>query len=226
MTRTTSRSIQFDNLKGDEDASALVIKLMISCNDLQLSNESLSDWKQDQPLKKKYRQTGAGMYFIRLQIGHLFEGLKILEKINQNTFLKEVIGQCDEETKKSFKFLEPYFTQNTVERKRLELIVGQIRHNLVFHYNKTSKLIKTAIKDRASREEAKNSTITRGSESYLWHFKPADDILDSIVVRQIWQIPRDKDLRVESDKISDEIHMIFLKYMDFSGEFIWKYFEK
>jgi hypothetical protein len=51
----------------------------------------------------------------------------------------------------------------------------------------------------------------------------ADDIIDSIVVRQIWGIPKTADLRAEGDKIVDYIHQIFLWFMDFSTEFIWKY---
>jgi hypothetical protein len=47
--------------------------------------------------------------------------------------------------------------------------------------------------------------------------------VDSIVVRQIWGIPRDKDLRAEIDIIADEVHQLFLCFVDFAGEFIWKY---
>ena len=50
-------------------------------------------------------------------------------------------------------------------------------------------------------------------------------VVDSIVVRQIWAIPRDADLRVEADKVADRAHQIFLWFVDFSGEFIWKYCE-
>jgi len=92
--------------------------------------------------------------------------------------------------------------------------MGRLRHNLVFHYDESSKLIMKAISDRAERTEARHSSITRGSTAYLWHFKPADDIVDSIVVRQIWGIPRDKDLRAEIDIITDEVHQLFLCFVD------------
>jgi hypothetical protein len=57
----------------------------------------------------------------------------------------------------------------------------------------------------------------------LWYFKVADDVVDSIVVRQIWAIPRYADMRAEADKVADRAHQIFRWFVDFAGEFIWKY---
>ncbi|OHC75225.1 MAG: hypothetical protein A3G18_06590 [Rhodospirillales bacterium RIFCSPLOWO2_12_FULL_58_28] len=105
-------------------------------------------------------------------------------------------------------------------------MVGNLRNNLVFHYDESGKLIERAILDRAGRAGARLSSVTRGSTAYLWHFKPADDVVDSIVVRQIWGVPRDKDLRAEVDKIAGDIHEVFLHFTDFAGEFIWKYIER
>ena len=51
----------------------------------------------------------------------------------------------------------------------------------------------------------------------------ADDIVDSIVVRQLWGIPRQSDLRLEADMIADYQYEITLSFIDFAGEFIWKY---
>ena len=65
--------------------------------------------------------------------------------------------------------------------------------------------------------------MTRGDTAYLWHFKVADDVVDSIVVRQIWSIPGSADLRVEADKVTDYLYKVFLFFADFSGEFIWRY---
>jgi hypothetical protein len=70
------------------------------------------------------------------------------------------------------------------------------------------------------------SAVTRGDTAYLWYFKAADEVVDSIVVRQIWGIPSDADVRVEADRIADRVHQIFLWFMDFSGEFVWNYCER
>lgn len=109
------------------------------------------------------------------------------------------------------------------KRARFEQLAGQIRHNLTFHYDQSRTLIERAISDRAARPEAKVSLITRGDAMHLWHFKVADDVVDSIIVRQIWKIPRDADLRAKAEAIADEVHKILLLFLDFSGESIWKY---
>jgi hypothetical protein len=101
-----------------------------------------------------------------------------------------------------------------------------VRNNLTFHYCEKGKLIEKAIAGRGSGTEAQISTITRGSTAHLWHFKVADDVVESIVVRQIGNIPRDADLRAEADVIMDEVQQIALSFLDFSGEFIWKYCER
>lgn len=105
----------------------------------------------------------------------------------------------------------------------LALALGKQRHNLTFHYDKNGKLIKKAIADRASRTQARYSFVTRGNTAHLWRFNVADDIVDSIVVRQLWGIPRQSDLRLEADIIADYQHNITLSFIDFAGEFIWKY---
>jgi hypothetical protein len=204
-------------------ASAItVIKLMMACNDLSLANQALAEWKKEQPLNKKPRQAGAGMYFVRTQLSHLHEGLKVLEDIHNDAFLMSLVKQCDPETQESFHNLEQFLVGGS-NRSEIEKIIGRIRHNLTFHYDESGKLIEKAISDRAARSEARISSITRGDHAYLWHFKVADDIVDSIVVRQIWKIPRGTDLRVEADKIADRVHQICLWFLDFSGEFIWRY---
>ena len=109
------------------------------------------------------------------------------------------------------------------KRGEFEKLVGRVRNNLTFHYDETGKLIEWAISDRAARSEAQISSLTRGDTAHLWHFKVADDVVDSVVVRQIWAIRRTADLRVEADKVADYVHQICLWFVDFAGEFIWKY---
>jgi hypothetical protein len=162
------------------------------------------------------------MYFVRLQFGHLFEGLKVIDQINKDPVLLALIAQTDAQTQQSFAELKQ-FLPGGAKRARIERLMGRLRSNLTFHYEESGKLVAKAISDRATRPEARTSSVTRGSTVYLWHFKPADAIVDSVVVRQIWGIPRSADVRSEADKIAGELHQIFLWFMDFPGEFIWKY---
>lgn len=223
MPITLTKYLNFQNLLARGESAIIVIQLMMACNDLSLANEALSEWKKEQPNSRKARQTGALMYFVRIQIAHLFEGLKVIEAIRNSPSLLALVKRCDARTQESFKNLEHYLPEGS-NRADFENLVGRIRHNITFHYHETVKLIGRALSDRAARSEAQISSITRGDTAYLWHFKVADDIVNSIVVRQIWRIDRTADLQVETDKVADNLHQIFLWFMDFSGEFIWKYF--
>ena len=217
--------MNFETLLARGQSAATVVKLMMACNDLSLADQALDDWKQEQPNARKPRQVGAGMYFVRTQLSHLYEGLKVIEEIRNTPALMALVGQCDAQTQQSFHELEQFVT-GAPNRAEFERLVGQVRHNLTFHYYQCETLVERAIEDRAGRQEAQTSSITRGDTAYLWHFKVADDIVDSIVVRQIWAIPRGADVRVEADKVADRAHQIFLWFVDFSGEFIWKYCER
>lgn len=222
MARTHTRLVNFQTLEARGESAVVVVKLMMACNDLQLANEALSEWKKEQSLFRKSRQLGACMYFIRLQLGHLFEGLKIVAQIRNNPTLFSLVGQCDAQTKESFANLEQ-FLPGGAKRPEIEKLMGRIRNNLTFHYEGNGKLIAKAISDRAARAEARLSSVTRGSTMYLWHFKTADDVVDSIVLRQIWGIQRTADPQIEANKIADYLHQICLWFVDFSGEFTWKY---
>lgn len=223
MPRTQTLYVDFQTLEARGDSAATIVKLMMACNDLQLANEALSEWKREQPASRKPRQTGAVMYFVRLQLGHLFEGLKVIDQIRKDPVLLSLVKQADAQTQQSFANLEQ-FLPDGARRGDIEKLMGRVRSNLTFHYEESGKLIAKAISDRAARPEARLSSVTRGSTAYLWHFKAADDVVDSVVVRQIWGIPRSADVRTEVDKIADDLHQqIFLRFVDFSGEFIWKY---
>ena len=203
-------------------SAVTIIKLMMACNDMSLANQALTDWKKAQPLMKRSRQVGARMYFVRTQLAHLHEGLKVIEAIRADPSLMARLAECDNETQLSFQKLVPFLSGES-KRSEFEQLVGRVRHNLTFHYDQSGRLIERAIIDRAERADARQSSVTRGSTGQLWHFKVADDVIDNIVVRQIWKIPKNSDLREEADKIADRVHQIFLWFIDFSGEFIWLY---
>ena len=204
MRRITTLPVDIARFDRAGASAAAVIKLMMACNDMQLANECLAEWKGEQPWYRQYRAVGAKMYFVRLEVSHLFEALKIVEQIRNDKSLKRFIEQrCGRKTNESFSRLEE-FLPNGIKRKWLETMIGKLRHNLVFHYDESHKLVVRAVSDRAEPAGARHSSITRGSTAYLWHFKVADDILDEIVVRQIWTIPKGKDLGVEADRIADQ----------------------
>lgn len=225
MAITGTRFVDFETLNLRGQSAVTVVKLMMACNDLTITNQALGDWKNEERQSRRSRQRGACMYFIRAQIAHLYEGMKIIEEIRNENTLSMLVNRCDTQTQQSFRELEQYL-QGGPRRNCFEQLAGRVRSNLTFHYDETGKLIEKAMADRGGRTDAQISTITRGSTAHLWHFKVADDVVDSIVVRQIGKVPRDADLRAEADVIMDEVQQIALSFLDFSGEFIWKYCER
>jgi hypothetical protein len=222
MSQTSTRYINLQALESRGASAVTVVRLMMACNDMSLANQSLTYWKGKHSGSSKSRQRGAGMYFIRTQLAHLHEGLKVISEIQADPLLKRHLDNCDGKTKQSYQSLLP-FIEGGSNRSEFEQLIGRVRHNLTFHYDQSGKMIEKAIADRASRSESRQSSVTRGSTSHLWHFQVADDLVESIVVRQIWKIPRDKDLRIEADNIASRVHQIFLWFVDFAGEFIWTY---
>lgn len=225
MGITHTRLVHFDRLLARGPDAAVVVKLMMACNDLSLANQALADWKLEQPSDRKESQVGARMYFVRVELGHLYEGLKVIKEIQSTPSLMNLVGQCDKQTRDSFAELETFVLGGPKHREFYKLI-GQLRDNLAFHYYQCEKLVLKAIASRASRPEARISSITRGSVARLWRFNVADDIIDSVVVRDIWSIPPSADLREAVDQVADRIHKVHMAFVDFSGEFIWKFCEE
>src|ERR1700730_4859846 len=151
MAQTHTRLIDYRKLHARGKSATLVIKLMMACNDLQLANEALSQWKDEQPRNRSNRQRGARMYFLRLQIAHLFEAFKIIDEIRNDTLLSALVWQCDQHTQASFKYLEQ-FARGGTQRQWFQTIVGRIRGNLTFHYDESGTLIERAIADRVGRD--------------------------------------------------------------------------
>ncbi|MHB1215354.1 MAG: hypothetical protein ACYCY9_10235 [Thiobacillus sp.] len=151
--------------------------------------------------------------------------MKVIEEVKNDLSLMALVGQCDDQTQQSFSELEQFLPKGA-KRAEFERLVGRVRHNLTFHYDESGKLIEQAVSDIAARPEARMASITRGDTAYLWHFQVADAVVDGIVVRQIWGIQRDQNVRTEADKVADRVHQILLWFVDFSGEFIWKYCER
>jgi hypothetical protein len=222
MALTTTKCVDFVTLRSRGLSAAIIVKLMMACNDLSLTDQALADWKNEQRRDRISKQSGACMYFVRAQISHLYEGLIVIQKLRQDSELSKLVRTCDPHTQRCFHELKQYVCAGP-RRDWFEKLAGRIRSNLAFHYDESGKLVMKAIADRASEPKANVSLVTQGDTIHQWHFKVADDVVDSIVVRQIWDIPRDADLRVQADAIAEEIHKIVLLFLDFSGEVIWKY---
>lgn len=220
MSRTTTRSIDFWLLKARAPSSTTVVKLMMACNDLSLANQLLARWKPEYQASRSMRSWGACLYAIRAQFGHLYEGLDIIKAILADSQLLQVVDQCDPRSQESLQKLQAYLVGGP-KRSELERFAGIVRSTVTFHYDTSGKLVERAIAALADR--GRSSSITRGSTAPDWHFELADRVVDEVVCRQIWKIPEGANQAAEADKIVGELYELFLAFMDFAGEFIWRY---
>jgi hypothetical protein len=221
MTRSTTRVVDFRTLAARGPSAATVIRLMMACNDLSLANQGLTDWKEEQHGERRSRQKGAGLYFVRLQMAHLHEGMKTIRDIRNDSGLMRVVRDCDQRTQESFSELEKYLKGGPL-RGQFETLIGHMRNNLTFHYDEDWKRIPKSITSLASSRDPLES-VTRGNTAHVWYFQAADRVVNDVICFQLWGIPEGSDTGAEADKKAMECHEIFLRFVDCSGEFIWKY---
>ncbi len=83
MARTSCVKVDFDALYRRGADGVTVVKLMMACNDLTLANHAQSQWEPPTTAALRYRAQGARQYFVRLQIGHLQEGLVVIKEVEK-----------------------------------------------------------------------------------------------------------------------------------------------
>lgn len=223
QTRTTIVNLKKLNASGEH--GILIIRLMMACNDIALANQCLEVFKEEKAGIRKHISRGACMYFIRTQASHFKEGVKIIQEIQNNEHLSRRINFCSETAKDSLAHLNEYLEK---ESKYVEInrYIEQIRSQITFHYNEDeSKLIKRALANRAKGVGAQTSTITYGNDISLFRFEVADDIIDSIVCRQILNVPEKEDSsgdvdKKEVDKIMVTISDLGKSFIEFSADYI------
>ena len=220
---TRTRQLLLRKLRDDMPESGIVLRLMMACNDASLTNQALENAKAvDHGYTDSKTARAAAMYFVRMQLSHLFEGLKVLDDISDSPKLAALINSCDAQTQVSFDDLKPYRSGGS-DRARFEQIVGRIRHGLSFHYDQNGKSLAKSLNRKCEVDSTATSSVTRGNHAYKWRFSVADDLIEDIVVVDLWEagdVLADKE---SADLVSDEINAIFLAFVDFAGEFIWRY---
>jgi hypothetical protein len=222
MAETQTLYVSFRKLHNSAHG-AIILRLMMAFNDISLANHGLAQYKQEQPRLRKHVQMGARLYFLRLQCGHMNEAMRVIREIRDDAALQAEVDKCSSEARAAFGKLTSCLDSNPGATD-FGRYIGAIRNKTAFHYDPS--MVLAALNDRARRAEAATSTITAADELSLWRFEAADYIIDSIVVRQLWKIPRTSDLRAEADRIADYGSDICLSFLIFSSEFTFRYMAK
>ncbi len=220
MARTRTIYVNLRRLQSTGKDASLFIRLMMACNDISLANQCQARFREEQKPIKKHVQQGALMYFVRLQSGHLKEALDLIQKVKDDQQLLERAKKCSPYAQECFNRLVDCLSTGPDYQKFHDYVI-KVRNKTVFHYDRP--LVERALKDRASREESYRSKITMGDHIDLWRFELSDDIVDSIITRHIWKIPRTANTRVEADRILDFGSNLCVSFLDFCGEFVSSY---
>src|SRR6266481_3264610 len=99
---STTRMVRSASLVQDKEIASVVLRLMMAMNDIGVANDALQEWDQTENPKKKVRQNGGRLYFGRMQMAHIYEGLLIVEDISKTSKLKAAVDRCDAKTRRSF----------------------------------------------------------------------------------------------------------------------------
>jgi hypothetical protein len=65
--------------------------------------------------------------------------------------------------------------------------------------------------------------ISMGSKPFDWMFEPGAFINEQVAVRDIFGVPDGANIIEETDKLMVELQGVLNIYMQFAGNFVWKY---
>jgi hypothetical protein len=97
-----------------------------------LANKSARAYRGDLSPTEKHLAKGANMYFMRLQMSHLSEGMKILSGLRESHSFKRNLSSCSDTAQAAYNRLVP-FTEDGPDKTWFEKHVVRARHGLTFH---------------------------------------------------------------------------------------------
>ena len=160
----------------DEELSNVLVRLMLVVNDVSLVADANDDWAATVAQKRAFRKSTARMYFIRVLLSHVYEGLKIIGEISGSPALRDSVCACDARTIADFVELESFIRSPDMK------IFDRLRNRTTFHYDR--QLPKKSLDEIARDEPGRLWTYSMGLEPLDWRFELADAIVDRIVVRR------------------------------------------
>jgi hypothetical protein len=210
--RTQTRFFGFRKLATADGASA-VVRLAMVCNDLAIANSSMGRFKETKSKALNHIRRGASLYFVRMSCGHLREG------ITPALFLR--VKKCHPDAQSAFTSLCECLPGGR-DYADFQRYVKPIRDKIGFHYD--GREVGWALEDRAKRSIP--FSITMGEDIHSTRFDFADDVLDTIVLLKLWQVPVDKDIRAEADRITDWCFQKSLQFFSFGGDFVERFLKE
>jgi len=211
---STHKYARLDALASKGELGSVLVRLMAVINDMSLAADAQRRWTEDPKTEREHRQRGAKIYFMRLQISHIFEALTIVEEIQDSPDLMKAVDRSDRFTRRGFAALLAFI--NSPDYR----IMARIRNNLTFHYDPTT--MGRAFTSLVAKHPDATGSMSLGDEPHNWFFEPGDMVGDRAAVREIFKVPEGADVAAETDKIVLRIHEIVQLFGGFAGSLIWQ----
>lgn len=214
MGRSTHKYTRLAAIASKGKLGSVLVRLSAVINDMSLAADAQRRWTEDAGKEREHRQRGAKIYFMRLQISHIFEAMTIVKEIRDTPDLMKSVDRSDSFTKKGFAKLLAFL--DSPEYK----LMARIRNNLTFHYDPTT--IERALVSLVAKHPDATGAMSLGDEPHNWFFEAGDMVSDRVVVREIFKVPEGTDVGTETDKIVMRLHEIVQLFGGFAGSLIWQ----
>lgn len=214
VSRSTHKYARLDALASKGELGSVLVRLMAVINDMSLAADAQRRWTEDALKEREHRQRGAKIYFMRLQISHIFEAMTIVREIRDNPDLMKAVDRSDGYTRKSFARLLAFL------RSPEYSLMARIRNNLTFHYD--PKTMERALASLVAKHPDATGSMSLGDDPHNWFFETGDMVGDRAVVREIFKVPESADVAAETDKIVMRLHEIVQLFGGFAGSLIWQ----
>jgi hypothetical protein len=190
-------------------------RLMMAVNDISLANDALGQWIGEQTGNRETRKAGAKMYFVRILISHVWEAMQIINSINSNRDLLAVVQRSPE-------YIQHHFEEcKKVIGTADYLLMRRVRNDVSSHYLKNT--VEAALISQKDKAPDIALFLSVGYDPLDWHFEPGDRLIDSAVVRQVFEIPEGKEVQKEVDRLIHRLQGIADHLIQFAGYFIMEH---
>jgi hypothetical protein len=213
MPKSTTRIPKNAKIAASGIAS-VIARLMMIVNDMAIVNEFQRMWSTSKDERWESRRGGGRALFARIQMSYVYEALELIKEIRDSAKLMTEVGKCSKKTEECFTAVKAFI--DTEDYKKL----CRLRNNVGFHYD--PKLAERAVREISSDFPEDASAMTLGEDPLDWHFVLGDKVQDKIVVRYIFEVPKEKNIREESDAIAGRVFDMAEKLAEFAGYFIWE----
>jgi hypothetical protein len=208
------------------EIASIMVRLMLSINDLSLANNSIIEWSESRDRKKLRRRAGGELYYVRILMGHVCEALKVIKLISESPPLREAVMDCERRTVEAFVLVESFVKSSDFA------ILNKLRNKAAFHYDidLPIKNLKRLAKKRPDDEESEEQSdvpyaCSMGPDGLDYHFELGDMVMNTMLIRDIFKqdCPKSEERRKKVGDIAMRQQEIARAFTHFAAHFIRHY---